>query len=131
MMQTSKLFKRSDVFPAVSGAWKLSSEPFFKDVVPAISLFKIRASWGQIGNIASVGRYAYNVKLTESPYFTYFGNIGQNAIKGVSLQTFQNLGLVWETSQQTDLGFDLNLLNDKLSMTVDYFIKDTKDLIER
>lgn len=127
---TSKLFKRSDVFPAVSGAWKLSSEPFFKDVVPAISLFKIRASWGQIGNIASVGRYAYNVKLTESPYFTYFGNIGQNAIKGVSLQTFQNLGLVWETSQQTDLGFDLNLLNDKLSMTVDYFIKDTKDLIE-
>lgn len=127
---TSKLFERSDIFPAVSGAWKLSSEPFFKDVVPAISLLKLRASWGQIGNIASVGRYAYNVKLTESPWFTYFGNQAQNPVKGYSLQTFQNLGLVWETSQQLDLGFDLNLINDKLSFTVDYFKKDTKDLIE-
>lgn len=127
---TSKLFKRSDVFPAVSGAWKISSEPFFKDALPVVSLFKLRASWGQIGNIASVGPYAYNVKLSASPWFTYFGNIGQNAIKGVSLRTFQNLNLVWETSQQTDLGFDLNLLDDKLAMTVDYFIKDTKDLIE-
>jgi TonB-linked SusC/RagA family outer membrane protein len=99
-------------------------------VVPAISLLKLRASWGQIGNIASVGRYAYNVKLTESPWFTYFGNQAQNPVKGYSLQTFQNLGLVWETSQQLDLGFDLNLINDKLSFTVDYFKKDTKDLIE-
>lgn len=127
---TSKLFKRSQAFPAVSGAWKLSSEPFFKDAVPAISLFKLRASWGQIGNIASVGRYAYDIKFSESPWFTFLGNQGQTPIKGVSLQTFQNLNLVWETSQQTDLGFDLNLFNDKLSLTVDYFLKDTKDLIE-
>ena len=127
---TSKLFNRSDIFPAVSGAWKISSEPFFRDAVPAISLLKLRASWGQIGNIASVGRYAYDVKLDTSPWFTYLGNNGQNPIKGVSLATFQNLGLVWETSQQTDLGIDLNLLRDRLSLTADYFIKDTKDLIE-
>lgn len=127
---TSKLFNRSDVFPAVSGAWKISSEPFFKEAIPAVSLFKIRASWGQIGNIASVGRYAYDIKFSESPWFTYLGNGGQTPIKGVSLQTFQNLNLVWETSQQMDLGVDLNFLQDKLGITVDYFSKDTKDLIE-
>lgn len=127
---TSKLFNRSDVFPAVSGAWKISSEPFFKEAIPVISLLKLRASWGQIENIASVDRYAYDIKFSESPYFTYLGNQGQTPIKGVSLQTFQNLNLVWETSQQTDLGFDLNLFEDKLGLTVDYFLKDTKDLIE-
>ncbi|MGL4851388.1 MAG: SusC/RagA family TonB-linked outer membrane protein [Phocaeicola sp.] len=127
---TSKLYNRGDIFSAVSGAWKISSEPFFQNLLPVVSLLKLRASWGQIGNIASVGRYAYNVKLTTSPYFTYFGNIGQNAVQGVSLATFQNNDLVWETSEQTDLGFDLNLFNDKLSIAVDYFVKDTKDLIE-
>ncbi|MGL5938390.1 MAG: SusC/RagA family TonB-linked outer membrane protein [Phocaeicola sp.] len=127
---TSKLYKRSDIFPALSGAWKISSEPFFQKLLPVVSLLKVRASWGQIGNIASVGRYAYNVKLTTSPYFTYFGNIGQNAVQGVGLATYQNKNLVWETSEQTDLGFDLNLFKDKLSIAVDYYVKDTKDLIE-
>lgn len=127
---TSKLHKRDDIFPAVSAAWKISSEPFFKDAIPAVSLLKLRASWGQIGNVSSVDRYAYNIKLKESSWFTYFGNNGQNAIKGVSLDTFLNQNLVWETSEQLDLGIDLNFLNDKLTIVVDYFTKDTKDLIE-
>ncbi|BEG99239.1 SusC/RagA family TonB-linked outer membrane protein [Bacteroides sedimenti] len=130
---TSKLLKgnRGQAFPAVSAGWKISSEPFFASLRDKISLLKIRGSWGQIGNITSVGHYAGNIKLQESPWFTYFGKDGSNAIKGLSLTTFLNPNLKWETSEQLDFGFDLNLLNDRLSFTADWFRKDTKDLIEQ
>src|SRR5690606_26047997 len=61
--QTSRLAPstRNDYFPAVSGAWKISSESFFNS--ERIDLVKLRASWGQVGNISSVGFYAFNVPL--------------------------------------------------------------------
>ncbi len=129
---TSRLLKnnRSQVFPAVSAGWKLSSEPFFKTMTESISLFKLRASWGRIGSISSVDYYANNIKFSESPWFTYFGDQAQTPVKGISLNTFLNPNLRWETTEQLDLGFDLNLFDDRLSFVMDYFRKDTKDLIE-
>lgn len=129
---TSRLSKenRSQVFPAVSAGWKLSSEPFFKSMGESISLLKFRGSWGRIGNISSVGYYANNIKFSESPWFTYFGDQAQTPVKGISLNTFLNPNLRWETTEQIDLGFDLNLFDDRFTFVMDWFRKDTKDLIE-
>lgn len=129
---TSRLSKnnRSQVFPAASAAWKLSSEPFFESLGERISLLKLRGSWGRIGNVSSVGYYANNIKFAENEDFTYFGKDLNTGVKGLSLNTFLNPNLKWETTEQIDIGFDLNLFNDKFTFVMDWFRKDTKDLIE-
>ena len=129
---TSRLSKnnRSQVFPAASAAWKLSSEPFFESMGENISLLKIRGSWGRIGNVSSVGYYASNIKFSENEDFTYFGSDLNNPVTGISLNTFLNPNLRWETTEQIDIGFDLNLFNDKFTFLMDWFRKDTRDLIE-
>lgn len=128
---SSKLYYKnnSGIFPAVSGAWKISSEKFLKDN-PVISLLKLRASWGQIGNVAGVRNYSYMSNLSQTGDYTYLGNSHQNPILGLGLTTFPNPDLKWETSEQTDLGFDIEFLEGKLAFGADYFIKNTKDLIE-
>ncbi|MFT3738423.1 MAG: SusC/RagA family TonB-linked outer membrane protein [Breznakibacter sp.] len=129
---TSKLpqANNSDIFPAVSGAWKLSSEPFFANIAPSVGLVKFRASWGQIGNVAAVPYYAGSVSLSSDSYITYLGDNAQTAISGVALTTLANPNLKWETSEQTDLGIDLGLLGGRLALSADYFIKKTKDMID-
>ena len=129
---TSRLSKdnRSQIFPAASAAWKLSSEPFFESLGENISLLKIRGSWGRIGNVSSVGYYANNIKFSENGDFTYFGKDLNTGVKGLSLNTFLNPNLKWETTEQIDIGFDLNLFNDKFTFVMDWFRKETKDLIE-
>lgn len=129
---SSKLYKsqRDGIFPAVSGAWKISSESFFRENVPFISLFKLRGSWGQIGNLAGVPRGYTSVLLKSTGSFTYLGNNAQTGIDGLGLATFANLDLTWETSVQTDLGVDIGLFSDKLNLVFDYFNKETKDAID-
>ncbi|MEG1616390.1 MAG: TonB-dependent receptor [Bacteroidales bacterium] len=128
---SSKLYQKnnSGIFPAVSGAWKISSEKFMADV-EAISLLKLRASWGQIGNVAGVRNYSYISNLAQTGDYTYLGNMQQNPILGLGLISIPNKNLKWETSEQTDLGFDIELLKGKLTLAADYFIKNTKDLID-
>lgn len=129
---SSKLWheNNSGLFFAASGSWKISSESFMKENLPELSLLKLRASWGQIGNINSVGSYSYNVALVQNSWPVFLGNNAQTPIYGWSLNTVSNRGLKWETTEQTNIGLDMNFLKDKLSFVVDYFVKDTKDLIE-
>lgn len=128
---SSKLYQKnnSGIFPAFSGAWKVSSEKFLRDN-DAISLLKLRASWGQIGNVAGVRNYSYVSNLAQTGEYAYLGNMHQNPILGLGLITIPNKNLKWETSEQTDLGFDIEFLQGRLSFAADYFIKNTKDLIE-
>jgi TonB-linked SusC/RagA family outer membrane protein len=130
---TSKLLEKnsSDLFSAVSGAWKVSSEKFFADNISFISLLKLRASWGQIGNVGNVPMYrSKSVNLAQDGDFTYLGLNGQTQIKGLALTTLLNQDLEWETTEQTDLGADINILNDKLNIVFDYYKKVTKDMID-
>lgn len=127
---TSKLAPENNgqLFPAFSGSWKLSSEAFF-DGVPAISLLKLRGSWGRVGDCGSVPRYSYNAPLgkTSDP-----GVLGRNIdvlVYGDYQETIANRSLVWETTEQTGFGIDLSLLQ-ALDITIDYFHKTTKDLID-
>jgi TonB-dependent starch-binding outer membrane protein SusC len=126
---SSKLYYKNNdgYFPSVAAAWKISSEPFFH--LDGINLMKLRASWGQIGDVNSVPNYSYNVKLTTSQNTV----LGQTpaVYSGVGLQSIPNLKLTWETSEMSDVGADLEFFNSKLSLTADYYIKYTKNLIDK
>lgn len=122
---------KSGDFPAVTAAWKISEEPFFpkNDIV---NLLKLRASWGRIGNLGSISP-AYG-----SPTLSKDGNndgkqVGKDATITTNLLylgTAFNNNLTWETSQQTDIGLDINMFNNRLTVGADYFDKRTKDLIQ-
>jgi TonB-linked SusC/RagA family outer membrane protein len=119
----------SDVFPSISGSWKISSEPFMKEI-KQISFLKMRASWGQVGNINSVRRFIYAppYKLTSWPLF--LGETGSQQAYGMYQATIPNPNLKWERTEQANLGLDIGVLKNALNFSVDYFDKHTKDLIE-
>lgn len=129
---TSKLHpkKRLQWFKAGSAAWKISSEPFFEAYKDNINLLKLRASWGEIGNVKMVPTYSYISKLEQSSWYSYFGLDLKTAIKGKFQSTIPNIDLTWERSEQLDIGLDITLFN-ALEITVDYFDKATKDLIDK
>lgn len=120
---------RSKGFPGVTGAWKISSEPFMENAKQWMDLLKVRASWGKIGNIGSIEHYYGYAKLT--PDYTY--QIGDGAPRSNSLAMTKafNPALSWETSKQTDIGIDFSILKQRLSITADYFDKLTYDLIQQ
>ncbi len=124
--RTSRLLEkhRSDVFPSASAAWKISAEPFFNTSI--INDLKVRASWGQIGNIQSVNHYAYNLPLN-SGTVTPMGS-DDLLVRHFAIAKQANPDLIWETSESLDVGLDVTLLN-KFNLTADYYRKKTIGMI--
>jgi TonB-linked SusC/RagA family outer membrane protein len=110
-------------FPSVGLAWRLSEEPFIKN----LNLFdnlKLRASWGQTGNQA-VGAYSTLLRYAnESATF----NLGSN-VPTLRYDQPSNEDLKWETTTQINAGIDLGFLNNRVSLSFDYFDKDTRNLL--
>ena len=119
----------SDVFPAVSGAWKVSSENFMPQS-DVLSFLKLRTSWGQVGNIRSVRRFIYAPPLSLGAYGLYLGENMESHVFGIFQSTIPNPNLKWERTEQTNVGVDLGLFKNSLNVNFDYFYKLTKDLIE-
>lgn len=115
---------RSDVFPSVSAAWKISAEPFFNASV--VSDLKLRASWGQIGNIQSVDIYAYNLPLSTG--VTVPIGSGGDLARYYSITKQFNPDIIWERSESFDVGLDFSLFH-KLSVTADYYRKKTIGMV--
>ena len=118
-------------FPSVTGAWKLTSEPFMpkSDV---LNLLKVRASWGRIGNLGSISSgYSYPTLSTIGGGSTG-GQVGYEMTNesGVYNRVGYNPLLTWETSEQLDFGLDMKFFTNRLSITADYFKKKTLDLIK-
>jgi len=101
-------------FPSVSGGWIISKESFMEKV-DWISNLKLRASWGQSGN----------QEIPDNAYETLISTAGGV----VNIVRYGNPDLKWETTTQTNFGFDLSILQDKLSFTTDYFVKNTTDIL--
>ena len=122
--------KNYDWFPAVSGAWKLSSEKFFANssLAGVFDLIKIRAGWGMVGN---VDLYP-NTSSVDVPLSIYPDGslIGGNTVYGSYYDTIANPGATWETTVQTSAGIDLTLLKNTLDISVDYYDKETRDLVD-
>ncbi|MGK7397468.1 MAG: SusC/RagA family TonB-linked outer membrane protein [Candidatus Cyclobacteriaceae bacterium M3_2C_046] len=110
-------------FPALSAGWVLSRENFLQNL-PQISFLKLRASWGQNGS-ENISNFAYVSQISTGNIY-YFG-LDEMQFNGAKPSRIANPNLRWETSQQVDIGFDLGLWDDKLTMTVDWYNKTTKD----
>jgi TonB-linked SusC/RagA family outer membrane protein len=115
---------RWGTFPGVSAAWRLSQEPFMQNI-PFLSDLKLRAGWGQLGNQEVALGYISFVSVKGD----YILGEEQTSIGTAFIPNFANLDIGWETSNQTNIGFDAGLFNNKLSVTFDYFIKQTNDIL--
>lgn len=129
---------RIGYFPSFSAGWKLSEEAFIKDNFKSIELLKIRAGWGQIGN-QEVDDYAYT-SLVQN--FSEGGAaagaagghgldypFGEERAQGWANLVGENPGLRWETTQQFNVGVDAEFWQGKLSVTTDYYVRTTKDML--
>ena len=114
-------------FPAVSAGWTISEERFFAPIKDVVNFAKFRASWGQNGSLAGLSGYRYaNVIAQTGNYPT--GN-GLEYLLGYAPSSTGNEELKWETSEQLNFGLDLRFFRDRLTFSVDWFNKMTKDLI--
>lgn len=116
--------KRWGTFPSVSAGWRVSKEKFFDGVSDVISDLKIRGSWGQLGND----------KISNYQFFSTISSVGSPTLDGdqftaVAQNRLANSTIQWEFTTQTDLGIDINFLKNRLSFTVDYFNKETSDIL--
>ena len=119
-------------FPSVSAGWTLSEESFFLPLKSVVNYAKLRASWGQNGSIAGLGGYSYANDITSAgQYPTGLQNSdgSYQYIIGYAPSMSGNQELKWETSEQFNVGIDLRFLRDRLTMSLDWFDKRTKDLI--
>jgi outer membrane receptor protein involved in Fe transport len=117
---------RWGVFPSVSAGWIISNENFMAGSQNWLNFLKLRASWGQNGN-ASISNFQYlsTISLSSSAGY-YFAN-KQSMTTGAKPGVLANPDVSWETSEQTDLGLDARFLNSSLGVTVDWYIKSTKN----
>lgn len=112
-------------FPAVSSGWVVSKENFWKED-SKLDYLKVRASWGQNGswgNLPGNTDKTFITRLNGGNPIDYLGAIG------AQITSFANENLVWETSEQLDLGVDLKAFDRRMNFSVDYYVKTTKDLI--
>jgi TonB-linked SusC/RagA family outer membrane protein len=111
-------------FPSASIGWVISREPFMQNLTNVIDMLKLRASWGQNGN-ESIGNFGYTSVIGNQNIY-YFGD-SKTQYNGTQPTRIANPSLKWETSEQTNFGIDLTTLGTSLTVTLDYYIKKTKD----
>jgi TonB-dependent starch-binding outer membrane protein SusC len=116
---------RWSTFPSVSAAWRVSEENFFPSN-SVISYLKLRSSYGLIGN-QEIGDYQYETGLNY--YAAYVFGTDQLRAAGVIPGHFGNGEIIWETTKQMDLGFDILMFDSRLQLTADYYSKDTRDML--
>jgi TonB-linked SusC/RagA family outer membrane protein len=119
---------RWGTFPSFSAAWRISEESFFSPLKSAVQNLKLRASWGKLGN-QSIDNY-----LSMSTYAVVGGGTRFYLFDGTvqSLMTESVMGnniITWETSTNLNFGLDVNVLDNRLGLTFDWYNRDTDDIL--
>jgi len=116
---------RVSVFPSFSAGWRLTEEDFFRPL-DFFTEFKLRASWGRLGNqqIGNDFPYTSNILLGNNN-FIFGDRIGTGAAQNV----LANRGIRWETTETANFALDAGLINNKLTFTFEYYIRTTKDIL--
>lgn len=114
-------------FPAASVGWTMSEEPFFTPLKSYVNNLKVRLSWGQNGSLAALSGYPYSTDMASGSIYPFV--LGNTYVRGAAPSTMGNDDLKWETSEQINIGFDARFLKDRLTFSLDYFEKKTKDLL--
>lgn len=115
---------RWGVFPSFSAGWRVSEEEFMKEI-SWVNNLKVRASWGQLGNVNNVGYYDYFSSYIQADNY----NFEDNVVGGIIEAKPSNKTLGWETVTITDIGLDFDLFNGLISFSGDYYNKATKNIL--
>jgi TonB-linked SusC/RagA family outer membrane protein len=110
-------------FPSFSAGWRLSQEKFWGRIGDVVNEFKLRGSWGKTGN-QTVGLYSYFESLSQTSYT--FGGLPVNGYRPINLA---NKDITWETTIQTNFGFDAQFLNGRVTTSFDYYNKQTEGIL--
>lgn len=110
-------------FPSISGAWRITEENFWNPREEFLSELKIRASWGKSGNQA-IPLYEFYPALTRAPY-----TFNDQTVEGFLETDMANQDLTWETTTQTNIGIDSEFLNQKLTVSLDWYKKTTDGIL--
>lgn len=126
---------RFGFFPSVSAGWVVSNEDFFSSISHVVNSLKFRGSYGSLGNQALEGNqlknsYAYISSL--DPYtLSRLLEVGGQRPLAVSAPALIPFNLTWETSTTLNGGFDFSMMNNRLDIGFDYYIRDTKDMLTK
>jgi TonB-linked SusC/RagA family outer membrane protein len=118
---------RWGTFPSLSAAWRISSESFMEDF-DWLNDLKIRGGWGQTGNQSGIGDYAYLQRYNINRQ-AWFETGKENSVPSITQANLRTKDLTWETTTQTNIGIDVTAFNNKLTVTMDYYYKRTKDML--
>jgi TonB-linked SusC/RagA family outer membrane protein len=114
---------RYSFFPSFSAGWRISEEKFWSALHNSVNELKVRGSWGKTGNQA-VGLYSYLKTLSLTTY-SFNGVVAP----GYTQTRMANQDLTWETTTQSNIGVDAQFLNNRLSLSVDYYNKKTDGIL--
>lgn len=121
--------KQFGFFPAVSVGWVLSEETFIKKMMPWMDQFKIRASYGEVGNDEIAGRRFPYITLVNTDDNAYsFGEFTNNSAQGYRIMTMGTPYLTWEVAKKYDVGVDFSFFNSKITGTIDWFLDKRDDI---
>lgn len=117
---------RFGFFPSISAAWRVSQEEFFEPAKDVMNSLKVRASFGQLGNQQGSNYYPY--------ISTMSGNKSSWVVDGSQAIAYRAPGaisedLTWETVQTSDIGLDMGFWDNRITLTGDVYIRDTKDML--
>ena len=115
-------------FPSFSLGWNVMNENFMKSTNNWLNNLKVRFSWGKNGN-DNIGDFAYTTLTTSGASSNYYFGQPASMIYGSKANRLANEDLKWEESEQTNIGLDLGFFNNKLTFSVDYFVKKTNGMI--
>lgn len=116
-------------FPAFSLGWDITQEKFMEPTRSWLNSLKLRYSWGQNGSIAALGSYQYSTDMSQTAIYPFLGGSPYNYSYGSRPATMGNDELEWETSTQNNIGIDARFLRDRLTFSMDYFVKKTEGLL--
>lgn len=115
---------RYGVFPSFSAGWKLHEEEFMSGTRGWLDALKIRASWGQTGNNQGIGNFAW-----QATYASRKVTVDGSNATGLYIASMSNINLKWETTSTTDIGVDAAFFNNRLTAELDYYHKNTTDIL--
>ena len=115
-------------FPSFSLGWNVMNEKFMEQTRDWLTNLKVRGSWGKNGN-DNIGDFAYTTLTTSGASSNYYFGQTASMIYGSKANRLANEDLKWEESEQTNIGLDLGFFSNKLTFSVDYFVKKTNGMI--
>ena len=116
-------------FPSVSAGWRISEEAFWESAKNVMDNFKLRASYGLLGNQAISSYYPYSASIGSSTGYGYW--FDKEFSPGVAQTQLANPDITWEKSHQFDIGVDYAFLKNRLSGSFDYYIRNIDDMLQQ